>query len=263
MMALRSATQESTKSTPAMLQLGRELHLPVDLLLSCPEEHLPVHSYNEKLQKTLETVHEYAREKLQLSSESMKTYYNLRSDDTTFEQGDIVWLYNPWRVPGIGPKFMRPWEGPYVVTKAINDLVYRIQLTQRSRPKVVHRNCLWTYNGSNPPTWYRTSQSPSHPNPWLINFLRTRSSWEGDSVATTDWPCVCVVCLVIMWPCVLCVCIYTCTMSLSPPQCLDSCLPDASCDPSLTSLHLYINTHLWFTRSFFVLSLSLSIWDLQ
>ena len=78
-----------------MLQLGRELRLPVDLLLSCPEEHLPVHSYNEKLQKTLETVHEYAREKLQLSSESMKTYYNLRSDDTTFEQGDIVWLYNP------------------------------------------------------------------------------------------------------------------------------------------------------------------------
>ena len=99
MMALRSATQESTKSTPAMLQLGRELCLPVDLLLSCPEEHLPVHSYmymyNEKLQKTLETVLEYAREKLQLSSESMKTYYDLRSDDTTFEQGDVVWLYNP------------------------------------------------------------------------------------------------------------------------------------------------------------------------
>ena len=135
-----------------MLQLGRELRLPVDLLLSRPEEHLPVHSYNEKLQKTLENVHEYAREKLQLSSELMKTYYDLRSDDTTFQQGDIVWLYNPRRVPGISPKFMQPWEGPYVVTKAINDLVYRIQLTQRSHPKVVHRNRMWTYNGSNPPT---------------------------------------------------------------------------------------------------------------
>ena len=56
--------------------------------------------------------------------------------------------------------------------------------------------------------------------------------------------------------CVLWVCTYT---WLSPPQCLNSCLPDASCDPSLTSLHLYINTHLWFTRSFFV-SLSLSVY---
>ena len=33
----------------------------LSLLLSRPEQHLPVHSYNEKLQKTLETVHEYAR----------------------------------------------------------------------------------------------------------------------------------------------------------------------------------------------------------
>ena len=33
MMALRSAVQESTRSTPAKLQLGRELRLPVDLLL--------------------------------------------------------------------------------------------------------------------------------------------------------------------------------------------------------------------------------------
>ena len=70
---------------------------------------------------------------------------------------------------------------------------------------------------------------------------------------------VCVVCLVIMWPCVLCV--HTCTMSVFPPPCFYSCLPDASYDPSLTSLHLFINTHLWSTKGFF--SLSLSIWDLQ
>ena len=125
MMALQSATQESTKSTPAMLQTVRELRLPVDLLVSCIEEHLPVHSYNEKLQKTLETVHEYARENMQLSSELMQTYYDQHSDYTTFHQGYIVWLYNTQRVLGISPKFMRPWDGPYVVTKAFNDLVYQ------------------------------------------------------------------------------------------------------------------------------------------
>ena len=95
MLALRSATQESTKSTPAILQLGRELRLPVDLLLSHPEEHTPAHQYNENLQKMLYKVHCYAREKLQLSFDSMKTYYDLRAKDTTFQVGDCVWFYNP------------------------------------------------------------------------------------------------------------------------------------------------------------------------
>ena len=48
---------------------------------------------------------------------------------------------------------MRNWQGPYVVTKCINDLVYRIQLGPKTKPKVVHWNRLWHYSGHNPPTW--------------------------------------------------------------------------------------------------------------
>ena len=43
MMALRSATHESTRCTPAMLQFGRELRLPDDLLLGRAEESTPTH----------------------------------------------------------------------------------------------------------------------------------------------------------------------------------------------------------------------------
>ena len=145
MMALRSATHKTTKCTPAMLQLGRELRLPIDLLMSRSEESLPVHTYNEKLQQHLEQVHHYARESLKLASDRMKSYYDVHAEHKTFREGDVVWLYNPRRKPGHTPKLMRPWEGPYTITKAINDLVYRIQLTSRSKPKVVHRNRLWEY----------------------------------------------------------------------------------------------------------------------
>ena len=55
---------------------------------------------------------------------------------------------------------MRAWEGPYTVTKAINDVVYRIQLTPRSKPKVVHHNRLWEYTGDNKPNWFKNSKSP-------------------------------------------------------------------------------------------------------
>jgi hypothetical protein len=55
----------------------------------------------------------------------------------------------------------REWQGPYLVTKRLNDTVYRIQLKQQSKPKVVHRNRLWKYTGETPPTWL--SESPPTP----------------------------------------------------------------------------------------------------
>ena len=95
----------------------------------------------------------------------MKTYYDIRANDTTFQAGDFIWLYNPRREPGLTPKFMHPWEGPYVVTKQINDLVYQIQLSRWNRPKVLHRNHLWEYTGSNPPTWYHSDPDQTETSP--------------------------------------------------------------------------------------------------
>ena len=60
---------------------------------------------------------------------------------------------------GVNPKMQRPWQGPYIVTKKINDLVYRIQLGPKQKPKVVHRNRLWKYSGSNAPDWYKQGNS--------------------------------------------------------------------------------------------------------
>ena len=52
-----------------------------------------------------------------------------------------------------------------MVTKKINDLVYRIQVRPGLKPKVVHRNRLWKYSGRNLPTWYKqvsgAEQSPT------------------------------------------------------------------------------------------------------
>ena len=69
-----------------------------------------------------------------------------------------MWLYNPQRKKDLTPKMQRPWQSPYVITKQINDLVYRIQLGPRAKPKVVHRNRLWCYSGMNVPTWYHAPE---------------------------------------------------------------------------------------------------------
>ena len=83
----------------------------------------------------------------------MQVYYDTKSSDNTYNTGDPVWLYNPKKKKGVSPKLSRNWEGPYTVVKPINDLVYRIQLGPRTKPKVVHWNRLWRYSGDNPPKW--------------------------------------------------------------------------------------------------------------
>ena len=125
-----------------MLQFGQGLRLPINLLLKQPEEAVPTHNCNDKVQQSLEEVHHFARENLQLASDKMKGNYDLHADDEVFEAGDAVLLHNSQWKPGCFAKLMQAWEGPYTIIKAINDVLYCIQLTPRSKPKVVHRNRL-------------------------------------------------------------------------------------------------------------------------
>ncbi len=119
-------------------QLERDLRMPVDLLFGRPpdEEMEPSTSYTECLQNSLERTHHFAREHLRLTSEKMKLRYDATADHAKFDKGDAVWLFNPKRTKGVSPNLSRNWHGPFVVTKRINDLVYRIQLSLRAKPKV-------------------------------------------------------------------------------------------------------------------------------
>ena len=89
-----------------------------------------------------------------MKSDKMKSHYDQQATGENLDEGEAVWLYNPQRKKGVSPKLSRPWQGPYIVMKKLNDLVYRIQQGPRKKPKVVHRNRLWTYSGRQPPTWH-------------------------------------------------------------------------------------------------------------
>ena len=85
----------------------------------------------------------------------MKELYDTASQSHPLSTGDPVCLFNSQRTKGISLKLSRHWQGPYLVIKPINDLVYRIQLGPRTKPKVVYRNRLWKYTGTSPPTWLK------------------------------------------------------------------------------------------------------------
>ncbi|KAJ8948598.1 hypothetical protein NQ318_007602 [Aromia moschata] len=146
------------------------MKLPTDLILDCPleenhERSLP--EFVEDLREKMDRVHKFAREKLKMQSDKIKQRLDTTSTETAFEPGDAVWLYAPKRTKGRSPKlglnlgWERDWEGPYTIIKKINDLVYRIQISPRSKPKVVHLERLTRYTGHNPPDWFVFEDPPS------------------------------------------------------------------------------------------------------
>ncbi|KAJ8948083.1 hypothetical protein NQ318_008434 [Aromia moschata] len=129
-----------------MLTSGREMKLPTDLILGRPleenqERSLP--EFVENLRERMDQIHRFAREKLKIHSDKMKQRLDTTSTETAFKPGDAS-----------------NWEGPYTIIRKINDLVYRIQLSPRSKPKVVHLERLARYTGHNPPDWFVVEDPP-------------------------------------------------------------------------------------------------------
>ncbi|KAJ8948524.1 hypothetical protein NQ318_000064, partial [Aromia moschata] len=157
------ARHESTTYTPFMLTSGREMKLPTDLMLGRPLEETEERSlpeFVEDLRERMDRIHRFAREKLKIHSDKMKQRLDTTSTETAFKPGDAVWLYAPKRTKGKSPKLQSNWEGPYTIIKKINDLVYRIQLSPRSKAKVVHLERLAKYTGHNPPNWFVVEDPP-------------------------------------------------------------------------------------------------------
>ncbi|UYV63685.1 hypothetical protein LAZ67_2005303 [Cordylochernes scorpioides] len=91
--------------------------------------------------------HELVGTKIRMAGHRMRTRYYQRANHDGFGQNDLVWLFHPKRKKGLSPELMALWKGPYKIIKRINDLVYRIQQSSKSKAKVVHLGRLACYQG--------------------------------------------------------------------------------------------------------------------
>lgn len=91
LMAYWTATHETTGCTPAQLMMGRDLRLPIDLLIG--RHHTS--TYAEELQSSIELVHNFARSRMKLKTDSMKERYDSTSHCEQLSAGDTVWLHCP------------------------------------------------------------------------------------------------------------------------------------------------------------------------
>ena len=79
--------------------------------------------------------HERARNKLKLASDRHANAYDKNSELWSLTVGDWVWLSGISRKRGVCPKLVFKWDGPFLITHKLSDVVYRIQKNERSQIK--------------------------------------------------------------------------------------------------------------------------------
>ena len=160
MMAYRASVHESTKCTPNLLFLSREIYLPVDLMYGVSStmrdlEYCPS-NYVEWLRDVTMYAHEFARKNLKKAAIRQKKYFDRTSSDREFPVGSWVWWWFP---PKGKQKFGRGWTGPYLIIRKMSEITYEIQRQPTSRSRVVHVDSLKKYESwEMPRSWLTVPQ---------------------------------------------------------------------------------------------------------
>ncbi len=166
MMAYRATIHESTGCSPNLMMFGRELHLPIDVMMGPPPQNsgppeCPV-EYVEWVRRTLETAHAWAYKHLKVSASRQKRYYDLRAKPTRYSPGQFVWRWYP---PAAKKKLGKGWTGPYKIMKCPTDFHCVIRRYPDSVDIRVHVDQLKPHLGYKPRVWASVPDTPQPPTP--------------------------------------------------------------------------------------------------
>ncbi len=146
--AYRSCIHPATGFTPNFLMFGREINLPVDLLIPRPREDLiqDVSGYVNTLRERLHDSYNLARQALRTSSERQKKQHDTRVQQNKFLPGDLVYKRNHRQ-----KKFDTPWVGPLVIKTAVGDCLYKV--VDKRNSYILHHDLLKPYTSTCVPAW--------------------------------------------------------------------------------------------------------------
>ena len=156
--AYRASMHESTGMTPNLLMLGREVRLPSEIVFGsgttrAGEQITSYGQYVDSLRSRMQHAHEIARKHLKNSAQQQKQNYNFKAHVHKYQQGELVWVLSDRSQQDVTPKLRRPYEGPFLILKQINDLIYLVQFNAKGKKQILHHNGLKPYLGSGHLKW--------------------------------------------------------------------------------------------------------------
>ena len=155
--AYRSSTHATTKYTPNMLMMGREVNLPTQIMFGVPpsnEEPSSMPEYVTNLREKINYIHDFARLHLRSNMVTQQKDYDTRIVKNNYEVGDLVYYLDSTNKIGKSAKIKAEnWKGPFVVSRTISDLLFEIKGPPRTRNKILHHNRLKPYLSNQVPEW--------------------------------------------------------------------------------------------------------------
>ena len=161
--AYRATPNESTRLTPNLLTLGRELRLPGELVFGSTSTYdgdniTTYGDFVHALWSKMQHAHEVACNHLSSAAKRSKELYNTKVAFHRYREGDVVWCLMEARKPGISPKLERIYEGPFLVKKKLSEMNFIIQTDVSGTVKPIHHNKLKPYEGTNTPRWIQKAK---------------------------------------------------------------------------------------------------------
>ena len=118
-LASNAAWHRSINTSPAKVFFGRELRLPVDLLLPRDANQLPecesADDFASQLTSLIKQVWEEARKYGYLSAQEQKRYFDAKGVHVNIKVGDRVYKHTPRGQLGNATKLLHHYEGPFEV----------------------------------------------------------------------------------------------------------------------------------------------------
>ena len=183
--AINSTVNRQTGFTRNKMMLGREVSLPVEIMLGTAEltiESIEPPDYVKKLEEVLHQTHEIARCNLQSTQLRQKRDYDSRLVVSKYQVGDLVYKVDSSTKVGQSSKLKPVWKGPLLITKVLSSVLFRIR--DKRGESVIHHDRLKLCQDRAIPMWMRKMRqrflSTGCPTPDPRNLL------EGDSDLNLD-----------------------------------------------------------------------------
>ena len=152
-MAVWATVNSSTGYSPNMLQLGREVVMPIDVWLegnTREEAKLPA-AFVKKLREVLQEVHADVRKNLGVAQATTKWDYDVKARVTSFEVEDLECRQNTAHWARLSRKLYPTYLGPYLVLEVLSPYLYPVE--DRKRVMVLYHDKLKLCQDREIPMW--------------------------------------------------------------------------------------------------------------
>ena len=151
--AYRATPHATTEFSPNFMLYGRELNMPVDLMMGAsPEDPSSPVDFVTKLKARLNFAYDLCKQKLGRAAERQRRLYNSRTFGGSYKVLDMVWLMEKRRKKGVTPKLQQKWRGPCLVVRLHSDVVVELQISSK-KSTTVHTDLLKPCHSERKPGW--------------------------------------------------------------------------------------------------------------